>query len=128
MAETQDKWRDVISKMEGLGLKLKLHLEQEKDSTDESSKPGDTKAALDELGAKLQDAFNSMGSAAKDPAVKTDVKDIGTSLKDAMMQTFSAVGAHVDDVVKKTSSTDSSEDSDESEASTPQDSVADEEE
>lgn len=113
MAETQEKWRDVIGKMEGLGLKLKLHLEQEKDETNEDAKPGDTKAVLDDLGNRLQEAFAGVGNAAKDQAVKADMKDIGITIKEAMMHTFSTVGAQVEDVVKKApKTTDSSPETD----------------
>lgn len=96
----QESWKDVASKVEALGLKLKLHLEQEQDeSTD--AEPGDTKAAVEDLGSRLQDAFESFGNAAKDPAVQTDVKDIGTLLKDALMNTFNSVGADIGDVLRK---------------------------
>jgi len=97
----QDSWKEVRSKVEGLGLKLKLHLEQEADEADSESTPGDTKRAIEELGEKLQEAFASFGHAAKDPAVRSDMKDIGALLKDAMMETFSNVSAEVGDTLKK---------------------------
>lgn len=98
---SQDNWKDVKSKVEGLGLKLKLHLEQEADETNDEANPGDTKAAIEELGTKLQDAFASFGAAAKDQAVRDDVKDIGLTLKDAMYETLSTVGGEVGEAVKK---------------------------
>lgn len=94
MAEVQDSWKDVAGKAEALGLKLKLHLEQEKDEAEPRS-PGDTKALIDDLGAKLTDAFDSIGNAAKDPAVHDDVKDVGRLLRDALVTTFNAAGAEV---------------------------------
>lgn len=119
MAEVQDSWREVASKAEALGLKLKLHLEQEQDEASDRE-VGDTKAMVDELGQKLTDAFESLGNAAKDPAVHQDVKDVGSTLRDALMSTFSAVGAEVNsrtqsagstpqDVVDDTSESDSGE-------------------
>ena len=99
----QDDWKEVKSKMEGLGLKLKLHLEQEEDDSDNSAKPGETKAAIEELGDKLQDAFASFSHAAKDPAVRTDLKEIGVLLRDAMVNTFGEVGAEVGESLKKAS-------------------------
>lgn len=94
MAEVQENWKELGSKAEALGLKLKLHLEQEQDgSSDRES--GDTKAMVDEFGKKLSDAFDSMGNAAKDPAVREDVKDMGRIFKDALLTTFSAVGAEM---------------------------------
>lgn len=107
MADMQDAWREVASKAESLGLKLKLHLEQEQDETSERE-VGDTKAMVDELGQRLTDAFDSLGNAAKDPAVHADVKDIGNGLRDALMSTFSAVGAEVNNRTKGAADDDSS--------------------
>ena len=97
---SQDTWKDVKSKVEGLGLKLKLHLEQEEDEADETARPGETRAAFEELGDKIQEAFSSFGNAAKDPAVRSDVKEIGLLLKDALQETFANVGAEVGDKMK----------------------------
>jgi len=115
MADVQDAWRDVASKAEALGLKLKLHLEQEQDAASDRE-AGDTKAMVEDLGQKLTDAFESMGNAAKDPAVHEDVKDIGTTLRDALMSTFSAVGAEVNTRAKGASPEDIVEDSTESDS------------
>lgn len=105
MAEAQDAWKEVASKAESLGLKLKLHLEQEQDEASDRE-AGDTKAMVDELGQKLTDAFDSLGNAAKDPAVHSDVKDIGNTLRDALMSTFSAVGAEVNSRTKRSDGND----------------------
>lgn len=96
MAEIGDTWKDVASKAEALGLKLKLHLEQEQEPGDEPA-PGDTKAMVEDLGRKVQDAFESVGNAAKDPAVHEDVKEMGRLFKDALMDTISTVGTEVRD-------------------------------
>ena len=95
MTEIQDSWKEVASKAEALGLKLKLHLEQEQDADAPERTAGDTKAMVDELGNRLNDAFDSFGNAAKDPAVHEDVKDIGRLFRDALVTTFNAVGAEV---------------------------------
>lgn len=96
MAEIGESWKDVASKAEALGLKLKLHLEQEQEEGAEPE-PGDTKAMVDDLGRKVQDAFESVGNAAKDPAVHEDVKEMGRLFKDALMGTLSTVGTEVRD-------------------------------
>ena len=101
MTELHEPWKNVASKAEALGLKLKLHLEQERDESDESAEPGDTKAAIEDFGKRLQDAFDSFGVAAKDPAVRADFKDIGSLVKDAITDTFSNVSTEVGDVMKK---------------------------
>jgi len=100
---SQDRWQDVKAKVEGLGLKLKLHLEQEADGDGtEGESSGEAHAAIEEMGAKLQDAVNSLGNAAKDPAIRADLKDLGVLLRDAMNETFSTVGAEVGGILKKT--------------------------
>ncbi len=96
MAEIGESWKDVASKAEALGLKLKLHLEQEQEDG-AAPEPGDTKAMVDDLGRKVQDAFESVGNAAKDPAVHEDVKEMGRLFKDALMGTLSTVGTEVRD-------------------------------
>lgn len=101
MSGPQESWKDVADKVESLGLKLKMHLEQEADGATTEPQEGDTKAAFDDLGRQIQDAFDSFGNAAKDPAIHADVKDIGNMLKDALLTTFSAVGAEVDKAMKK---------------------------
>lgn len=98
----QDRWIDVKSKVEGLGLKLKLHLQQEDDDAAERE-PGSTRAAFDDLGERLEDAFEAFGNAAKDPAVRADVQEIGLLLKDALRETMGNVGAEVGDRFRKPS-------------------------
>jgi len=119
MTDARDAWKEVAGKAEALGLKLKLHLEQEKDgggdaapgadtevdtevdtdSTDASdaadSGADDAKAVIEDLSRKVQDAFDSIGNAAKDNAVHEDVKDMGRLFVEAISATFSAVGAEV---------------------------------
>jgi Flp pilus assembly pilin Flp len=111
-AEIRESWREVASKAESLGLKLRLHLEQEEGATDEPGGEGasdeappaggaGTRAAIEDLGNRLKDAFESFGAAAKDPAVRADVVDIGALLKDALMTTFTTVSADVTGAVRK---------------------------
>jgi hypothetical protein len=110
MAESKDSWKEVASKAEALGLKLKLHMEQEADTDDESVDEGSTKATLEDFGRKLQDAFESIGTAAKDPAVHSDFKDMGVLLKDALADTFSSVSTDVGDAMKKATKRDGESD------------------
>ncbi len=108
MAEMQESWKEVASKAEALGLKLKLHLEQEKDEA-EPREPGDTKALIDDITNRLNDAFDSVGNAAKDAAVHDDVKDMGRLFRDALVTTFNTVGAEVKD--RAGAATDAADDS-----------------
>ncbi|MDH5289852.1 MAG: hypothetical protein OEY41_07620 [Acidimicrobiia bacterium] len=103
MTEIRDSWRDVAAKAEAIGLKLRLHLEQEDQVGGEppaESATGGTRAAIDELGTKLKDAIEAFGAAAKDPAVRSDVADMGSLLKDALITTFSAVGADLSEAAR----------------------------
>ncbi len=118
MSEIQDSWKDVAGKAEALGLKLKLHLEQEQDEDQPERTAGDTKAMVDELGRKINEAFDSFGNAAKDPAVHEDVKDVGRLFRDALVTTFHVVG---DEVSSRTSSAGSSTDAP---PPSPQDAIA----
>lgn len=102
MSTTQDAWKEVASKAEGLGLKLKLHLDQENDETSDKQ-PGETESAVADLSKRLQDAFDAFGRAAKDPAVHADVKNMGTSIFNAMSVTFDSVGARVSDAARSAS-------------------------
>ncbi len=102
MAEIAEPWKNVASKAEALGLKLKLHLEQERDAEDTSTEPGATNAVIEDLGRKLQETFDSLGSAAKDPAVRSDFKDMGSLFKEALTDTFSSVSSDVGDAMRKT--------------------------
>ena len=118
MAEITDSWKDVAGKAEALGLKLKLHLEQEQAESAEDAEAasaGDTKAMVEDLGRKVQDAFESVGNAAKDPAVHEDVKEMGRLFKDALMGTLGTVGSEVRDRTSAATGTDT----------TPQDVVVD---
>ena len=105
--EVQDSWRQLKARTEDLGSKLKSHLDAEfqheeaETPTDSPTEPTEQdneriKAAFDELGQKLQDAFDAFGNAARDPEVRTDVKEIGGLLKEALNTTFTKAGANLD--------------------------------
>ncbi len=104
MTEIRDSWRDVATKAEAIGLKLRFHLEQEDQAENDTpaGEPagGGTRAAIDELGARLKDAIEAFGAAAKDPAVRSDVADMGSLLKDALVTTFNAVGADLSEAAR----------------------------
>lgn len=120
MTDANDPWKAVRSKTESLGLKLKLHLEQEvkqaegvaddqptddgtASSADDGAGRSDARAAIEDLASKVADAFDAVGDAAKDAAVRADVKDIGNLLKDALADTFTSVSSDVGDLMKKAS-------------------------
>ncbi|MFN0091438.1 MAG: hypothetical protein ACKVWR_14405 [Acidimicrobiales bacterium] len=88
MTDAKSHWNEVGDKFSGLGLKLKLHYEEAR------SEEGDreqVQAAVRRLGDAVEGVFEAMGKAAKDPAVKDDVKQVGQSLANALSYTFSEV-------------------------------------
>lgn len=99
MNDARDAWKNVGEQVEALGLKLKRHLEQEKDAAVASRAEGDTRNAFDELSGTVSDAFDAIGNAAKDDAVLSDVRDIAELIKQALIETFQAVGAEAGDLI-----------------------------
>ncbi len=101
-----ETWQELRAKVEGLGSKLKVHLEQENDVADDGTRPGDTRAAMEEMTDKLQDALASFSNASKDPFIRDDMRDIGNLLKDALNDTYqsvsSTVGEDLGKVLRKT--------------------------
>ncbi len=101
MDEARESWKDVAEKVESLGLKLKLHLEQERDHAVDERAAGDTSNAFEQLAGQVTDAFDSFGTAAKDDAVHSDVREIAELNKQALIGTFQAVGAEIGDLMEQ---------------------------
>ena len=99
MTDAGDAWKEVGKRVEGLGRKLKLHLEQETDTSVPDRGEGDTENAFEELSGKVTEAFDAFGNAARDEAVHADVRDIAELIKEALIETFQAVGAEVGELV-----------------------------
>ena len=101
MTDVRESWKDVADKVESLGLKLKLHLEQERDDAVDERAEGDTSNAFEELAGQVTDAFDSFGNAAKDDAVQADVRAIAELIKEALIATFQAAGAEIGDLMEQ---------------------------
>ena len=93
---TNTGWDDVGAKLNGLGLKLKLHAEQA--AGDERESVGQ---ALKALAASIDKAFDALRGAAKDPAIQEDVKSVGTALSNAVTETLSGVGDELRKTLKR---------------------------
>ncbi len=78
-------WSDVGSKLEALGLKLKLHYEQERVDSDES------RDALGKLADAIDGAFDALSAASHDDAVKADLRDAGQALSNALSASFAEI-------------------------------------
>lgn len=92
MTDVRSAWDEAGEALSGLGLRLKLHYEQQREE-DEAA----VESAVARLGAALQDAFDALGAASRDEAVRGDVERVGKSLTDALSATF----AEVSDDVRK---------------------------
>ena len=99
MEEARTAWVDVANKVESLGLKLKLHLEQETSDNVADRAEGETQTAFDELSSQVTDAFDAFGNAARDDSVHADVREIADLIKEALIETFQAVGAEIGDII-----------------------------
>lgn len=82
--EIRHAWGRVGDELTGLGLKLKLHAEQE--LSDDDVKESD--AALERLGEALDAVVDAVQNAADDPAVREDLLETGRRLKSALAVTM----------------------------------------
>ena len=82
---TED-WNEVADAVQGLALKLQLHVQ---------SIAGDSaaglKSAVDEVGDAVERSFDGLRNAVEDPAVKENVKDVAARLRDALHNTFASL-------------------------------------
>ena len=78
-------WSKVGDELSGLGLKLKYHVQEEFADDDDGK---EVKAALKRLADAIDDTVDAAGNAAKDPAVREDVKDASQSLITALTTTM----------------------------------------
>lgn len=101
MDEAKNAWKDVGDRVEALGLKLKLHLDQEMDVDIDERVEGETKSAFEDMSGKVTDAFDAFGNAARDDAVHSDVRELAELIKEALIETFRAVGAEVGNLVEQ---------------------------
>ncbi|MDI1460549.1 hypothetical protein QEZ54_06180 [Catellatospora sp. KI3] len=79
-----NEWNEIGDRLQGLGLKLKLHFEQ--------SGPDAWPDALNKLGTAVEDLFKTAGNAVTDEAVRSDVRDVGHLLADAVSNTLNKAG------------------------------------
>ena len=94
MADVRTAWKQAGEQLSGLGLKLRLHYDEQRgtDADGEQVRAQDeVKEAVRKRGMAVQDAVDALGAAARDQAVKDDVREVGRSLKDALGVTFTEI-------------------------------------
>jgi hypothetical protein len=79
----KDAWAEVGDQLEAIGLKMKLHFEQEASEDDD-----DDDGTFERLAEKLDAAVDAIGNAAEDEAVCEDLRETGRRLVDAMSTTY----------------------------------------
>jgi hypothetical protein len=87
------RWAEIGSRLEALALKLKLHYEQA---------GGERAHALDEVGDRVRDAFTAAGNAIHDEAVRSDVRDVGAMVADALADAMTTVGEDMREALRRT--------------------------
>ena len=83
MADPKKAWGDVGDALSALGLKLKLHAEQEM-----SEDQKEFTSALERLTGTVNDIFQGVGNAAKDPAVRDDARSVAEAFAGAVDATI----------------------------------------
>jgi hypothetical protein len=89
MSSTQGQWAELSDRIEALALKLKLHLEQAEDD--------ELREALGRLRQGVREAFEAAETAVKDDGVRSDVRDVGRLLVDAVSTTLAKASDEVRD-------------------------------
>jgi hypothetical protein len=83
MADPKKAWADVGDALSALGLKLKLHTQQE--MTEEGK---EFTSALQRLASTVDDIFDGLGNAARDPAVRDDARSVAQTFAGAVEATI----------------------------------------
>jgi hypothetical protein len=79
VTDPKQAWNDVADRLSALGLKLKLHAEEETSDDDKSGSSG-----IERLKASINDIFDTLGNAARDVAVREDAKAVANAFAQAI--------------------------------------------
>lgn len=101
MTDARSAWNTTGEQLTQLGQKLGAHYESQRDPEGQQAR-AQTEEAIKRLGGAIQDAFEAVGAAAKDDAVRQDVKQVGRSLVGALDVTFREVSEEVRKAFDKT--------------------------
>ena len=104
MTDARSAWSETGEQLTALGSKLGAHFENQRGPDGESARE-QTQEAIKRLGDAVKDAFDAVGAAARDEAVKQDVKQVGRSLVGALDVTFRQVSEEVRKAFDRSDST-----------------------
>jgi hypothetical protein len=93
MADQQQTWAELSERLEALGLKLRLHVEQAREDQ--------VPEAMGRLRQGVREAFDAVEHAVSDEAVRADVRDVARLLADAVAGTLDRVGADIRDRTRR---------------------------
>jgi hypothetical protein len=94
-------WQEAGERLTGLGHRFKEHYAAERGGEGDQTRQ-EVKDALHKLGSAIEDAFDALSKAARDPAVKDDVKQVGQSLAGAMGTTLGEVSEELQKAFRRT--------------------------
>ena len=83
MTTSKEAWIEVGNRLSSLGLKLKLHAQEEL-----SGEGVNLRGGVDQLAQAVKETFDGLGDAVKDPAVREDVRATIDRLADALRATL----------------------------------------
>lgn len=95
--ETGESWNAVGGEFAKLGDSFKKHYKKDEEDPDTAS---EVKDALTTLGQGLERLFGAVGGAVQDEEVKESAKAAGTSLLDALGETFTRAAYEIRDTFK----------------------------
>src|SRR5438128_31041 len=94
MADARGAWNETGEKLTELGRRLKVHYEAQHGAEGQQARQELAEAAR-RVGGAVQDAFEAIGTAARDKQVQQDVKQVGHSLLEALGATVGSASEEV---------------------------------
>jgi hypothetical protein len=103
MTDARSAWKGLGEQLTTLGGKLGAHYQDQHAADGEQAAPKDGDA-IARAGDAVHTAVGAAGAAAKDEAVKADVKHVGRSFLGALDATFQEVSGEIRKAVDRSSS------------------------
>jgi hypothetical protein len=99
MAEAKQRWDEVGDRFSDLGKRFKERYDANAAfGTDQQEKMND---ALRQMADALDAGFTAIGDSLRDPEIRDDLKQAGSSIGDALTVTFNEVADEIKKAVRK---------------------------